>query len=591
MKSLLVIIEKKDGKYFNLKKVIIDSGLAKEKCGIYIVYYGSTDASYIESQCKNISIVEKIDIDKIPLSEEHQNALDSEAKKIVDSYFISLSNDFQLENALKVIYGSLFEMVKKSLILREKISNILNRVKPVRCFLFGKQHSAPFVEGDINFLNAINYSETLSAWGRLLVNEREIPFIIYRTDNWITKRVVQSAKYVSLMLGVIGKSKSFHLIVNKEQPQKTKNSTLILLRGPVHIKLAARLLSENNKDVIFIIDSKRITKKSLEQGFSNYSEMMRYERLKPLSLKEVFNVLSIHIDIIKNISFYKENVRNLGFDGYLPIVSMIVFTPLQMKIRENLHQYNINTFITFEETNLFGALFSRSLVSTVDNSVCVQHGFTVSFSRTMPLICNERWVWGPYFKEQYMLRGENEEKLIDKGMYLLSYHKYEGLREFQKLSILLAPAYNIDPNNLSSWISKALISLRRLDVKEVIITLHPNQPLTKNQLEKIMQGEDLLIKIISGCSEQDILNSDIIICGNTTVGFEAALLGKPVFYFLKKQDQIIYSYVLQPYIEKLLDGEDLLVRLNEMNWEIKHQQHSMFLHEYGIEDSRKVKSL
>jgi len=538
-------VEKNDGKHLNLRQVLKQSKLCLAKLEIIIVFYGSTDGKRVYKQAKYINNVKQIDIEKIHIDKTQQELLNKEAQSMVDEYFTCIeraTDNTLFIDAAQIYYGLIFHRVQLSLVTRAKLSKILAENAGAHYILIGKREADPFPTTDPLPLRNMNYYVTLSAWLRILVSDPGSSVEICETDSWIRQTVAHLIARWAFVLAYIHRLHSYR-IVKINHSTSTSPTVTVLLRGKAHVNIAKNLLGKKS-NVYILFDSRRVPLSHLKDGFPQITKTAKSKRLVVGSMARFCKHYHRYS---KSALELKGTVRShrLGDQS----INWLLASASILYIR--LHEISeVEEYITFEETNLFGSLFSRALVPTVLKSACIQHGFTVQYYYTMPLVANERWVWGEFFKEQYVLRDECPNRIKIYGSQLLNYSgRYEPIPKSKQLDILLAPSYEKDMHELEKWFVDILDLMSSLDVGKLVVSLHPNQR-GRGQLCKCLERRGYTADFVSAIG-RTIRHFDIVISGDTTVGFEAALLGKTVFYYNSRPKVFTYDYVHHPYIIKI----------------------------------------
>ena len=581
MNNVLVAIEKGDGKFFDLANILRSINLPEEGSFIYIVYFGSRDKEYIKKQIREYSNIKIIDIEKFRIDKKVDVLLETDTAKIINSSIDLLKEKRCLGDIITLFYDKIFYTVKESLTLKVKLEKIMQLQIFTQCILVGKEWSRPFVV-EIYPFKFFNYYENLSALLRILAKDKEISFKLYKTDRFFKKKIYTILKDFVFTLGFLKKSTGYYIASNNTK-EEGKSKKLILLRGKVHVKLASKLYKAGCNQLIFIFDSQRIPKEYLKEYFPTIYSNLKFTRISLFSVDGIIAVGTSIFDIIKKITIIRKEKKHFDLDISTPFLLLFLYYTYLNTVKRVVVPNRVYNYMTFEESNLFGLLFSQAIVPFVESSCLIQHGFTVDYYATMPLISNERWVWGEYFKEQYIIRGEDENRIKVKGRALLNFREYQENKEFKKIKFLIAPEYNQDISKVKKWIINTIESIQNLDTAKILISIHPNQPF-KSELEKSIQKHNLPTSIVSSYGYKEMLDIDIIISGNTTVGFEAALLGKVVFFYNLKDEEILYDYVHHPYIQILREGETLLSILNLIDYSNMKRNYFDFLTKYAEAD-------
>lgn len=560
----------------NFQRIIKENKINKENSVVYIVFSGESDGTVINKKLSEYPLIKKIDIDQVSITIERENIIAEEAYKKVQSFILGIKLN-NVNDYYKSIQGILFNNFFLSMILKEKISIIIKKYQPKLSILIGKKDSIPCSEELFNFPKNLSYHQIFSEEVKEITKECSIPLNIYKSDRLYWKSITKYFKKRIFLIGFIKKKMGYRILIPKEYNVKSTDNKLILLRGLVHVKLASRLLKENKNNVIFLYDSKKISEHQIRKYLSIDKNKYKNELfINKYSMYSFYDLTKI----FKSILIINQKIRKSNVDFLDSILISMLISKEIIRLRKYVEKKNTNTFITFEETNLFGAIFSQAIVPQVNNSFCVQHGFTVSFYKTLPLISKRRWVWGPYFKNEYISKGEKSKKIEVKGKELLNIRDYEVLKRNEPINILLAPAYYDSIEKINYWIHSVIKSLDRLNINSVKISIHPNQP-QLNQLKNFSQILKSDIEVIRGSGDTDLLDSELIISGNTTVGFEASLLGKNVFLYLLHNDKIIYNYALHPFIEIVNEEQDFLSIFYNIDSRLKRQQHLDFINKYA----------
>jgi len=582
--NILVIIEKKDGKYFDLKKIIRKSGIDLENMKIDIIFYGSTDKEIIDKRCKDFTNVKKIDMEKIIIDTKYIERLNIKAQNITNDYFKSLEKN-ALTDTRKTLYASIFNTVLGSLKTRERLLHVIGEKTYNSYILIGKRKSKPFQENGLNILEKLKYFSELSAWTRILVTQQKKRIKVYKTDNFFAKNASEILTTIAFTIGYTKKVFSYYSVTVNKNIEKP-NKVAVLLRGKVHANIATRLLENDKRNITFIFDSNRVQIDYLKYLFPMISQDLKPKRV--ISSKIIFKFIKNYLLCYKVIRQIGKESKKKELGGRLDFINCILTNPVMSTIQKHIKMNNINEYITFEETNLFGSIFSRAIVPIVKKSCCVQHGFTVSYYKTMPLISKERWVWGEHFKEQYILRGENEKRIDVRGKSILRVRNYQGLNEVTRLKVLVACGYSEDVMNLEKWVVGVLKALNNLCLKEINVSLHPlNETFIESIKNKIINLSSK-VEVRISCTEQQIENSDIVVSGDTTVGFEAALIGKVVFFYSSNDEEIKYEYVHEPYIKRLQETDDIDKILKTISYEEEMINQLAFVERFAGQTATKI---
>lgn len=579
MDKVLVAVEKGDGRHLNIKKILNDIKFLPQEARIWIVYYGSTDNKYIEKLCqskeaRSLFDIERIDLEKIKMEKRYLDEICEDTDRIVKDGIPSRDKNNDLSTVATLYYRGMFNSVKVALILKTKLKSLLVQNEFIQYILIGKKNSSLFPV-ELYPLKSFNYGEQLSAVFKKMLSDEELLLTIHETDNRLKRKLLKVARNLFILLGFLKKSSMYYYAYYTGRNRSSEN-TLILLRGKVHVKLASKIVQEDYTKLSFIVDSKRISKSNLKRYYPKSYEDLNYKRIT------IFSVRGIRAFIKygnKNHIRLKElQVQTLlrGFDLNISYLLSKFYFAYYSVVRKVIKNNNVSDFVTFEESNLFGVLFSQAITPVVKKSCLVQHGFTVDFYAGMPLISDERWVWGEYFKTEYIRRGEEKERIKVKGKTLLN---VKSLEEKKTISpqILLAPEYNQEISTLKNWVMDVLNILKRIDTDRIFVSIHPNQP-GKSEITNWLENHNADIKVVSSSGNRELLDLDVVITGNTTVGFEAALLGKNVYNYHLKDQEIVYSYLKHPYIRNL--RADYIKHKHTENFDLMTRCHLDFINKF-----------
>lgn len=573
MRTIIIIVEKNDSKYLDFNKIFKDNLVSTKDVQIDIVFFASSDEEYITKKCINLPYINKINIEGIIFDQNHREYLNQKAKTMTDNYFESVEDSI-LMDVRKTMHSNVFDIILNSLKDREALLKIIDTKEYDDYILIGKKDANPYTGSGLNITDKISYSETLSAWTKILLLNKDKTVKVYKTDSVIRKLLFENLIKLIFTAGYLQKIFSYYSLIQKKHT-KDNVDVAILLRGKVHAEIASRILKEDERNIIFLFDKNRVSLAYIKELFPN-----SFNDEKP---KRLFS-LTILFKMVKNLLFNenkKLDLENKDINLVLNRINCFLTTPVMLEIRDYVVRKSIKEYMTFEETNLFGSIFSRAITPLVQNSCCIQHGFTVSYYKTMPLVSEKRWTWGSYFKEQYVLRGELDERIDIKGKELLLFNNYKEMNLDKKISVLIAAGYTNDVGLLEKWVIELLLFFEGLDSKKVTISIHP---LNKSYIEEIrnkIQEMGHIVNLKVSLDKEEIIEGDMIVSGNTTIGFDAALLGKTVFFYNYYNEDIVYEYINEPYIKKINMSDGICNQLKNINQEQEEINQIEFIRKYA----------
>lgn len=516
-----------------------------------------------------------IDLGSTQLDNEQLLEIEQKAKVVVEKYYSSIMTLEEYYKVLKCVHGNFYLSVKSSLMIKEKLLEVIQFDCIDQIYLSNCKDPMRSLNLNFTFPKSVYASESLNYWGLAIAREYNLKIkgidLGYRAKRNM-KLILQKSLFA---LGLVKKGNGYR---STKANDVDENVSIHLLRGKAHVNLAKRVINAERSNVLFIYDSSRVTIDMI-RGLSNKVQI----ETSKLNLLSVSQIISSLLHNCRNYTKYRE-IKNITVQHELnwKVVSPIVLFGIGLteKILESFKMYKVDDFFTYEESNLFGALFSHSVNSICTRSACVQHGFFVNFDSTMPLISNERWVWGKYFKSQYELRGENSSQLVVKGDMLLdiSGKKIVEMNR-QNYNVLLAPASIKDSSEMIEWLHECLKSLTSQRVESIVVSLHPNQ-YKYEEIEKELLRFHPTIKLQRGVNNELIKDMDVVISGNTTVGFEAALLGKVVLFKSSHSDNQTYEYVKHPYILNMDDIDNVSIEYLEQVYQKNDELYDDFISQY-----------
>jgi len=209
-------------------------------------------------------------------------------------------------------------------------------------------------------------------------------------------------------------------------------------------------------------------------------------------------------------------------------------------------------------------------------SICLQHGAIMDEEGFMPVFASKMAVYGQYEKEWYIKKGVSEDRIAITG-----HPRYDDIFSQGHMSkMAFQEKYDLDPQK--KWVLFAtqayndqlwnpLIELLAQEQQiEVIIKPHPYEmkdSLLKNY--KYFSEKYPAVKLIleKEISAYDILsNVDAVVVNQSTIGLEAMLFDKPVFFlnnkdygYYEKMDMFVQRdpAIIAQLIKRLFSDENL----------------------------------
>ena len=562
---LYIFIEKYDG--LNAKNKILKDKISALSEGCTIFTFTKSDyqilkkinSKYQETfniiNSNNYIKYENNTIEKIAVLKE---------KKIINNLKSICTNEL-ICKLIPCIKLRIYYNIKNSFVVRKIVKEIFKEInKNDLVILIGKKNSVPYSDGTYIEKEIIYYKTCVSYWVKYYAKKKFKKYKLINTENKIKKYIFNN---MFPFLIHFYRNFIYSLYFCKKNKQTNSdnyyNNSLFFIRGETHEKLLKKLLKNLNisTNIYFLYEKK---------WFFNTKEFKKSNNLNNIyRVKIIINFFKHRSYIIKKE--LKTMNRYLDSQGFLfkyYYYYYIFQLPLYFSLLKIIKENDIDICLNFEEQSPRGSLFSTIGNEVNCKTVTIQHGFIVNFDYTTPLISNERWVWGKYFKNYYINNyNEHPNRIKNIGTYLFAPLEIQKIKKDGYFKVLLTPEYFNNKRDLIRWIENVLFQIEENYPKMIMykISLHPSTSNLQRVIKEIKQlFKKYDVSIIIGISEKEIKKSDIVICGNTTVGFEAAILGKRVIYYSGENNKVTYEYAHHSYIALVKRKEKIACQLNSL---------------------------
>lgn len=525
----MILIEK----YEINKKICekINDLIQNAKCKFLIVLFSNIDEDiinkhHINGEVKIINMVREIKPSIISNfnKNEYENAL-----KLIDE-LEKLSQISEYKNIIKSLFGNIYMINSQNYILENNIERLIKKYDITELYLFGKK-SCKYKYKNLFSKSLIKNEESISYITINYTIKNKIKLTIFNTENKMKSFFCQ---FIQPYIEIYGKNIMSPFVFLKRNTEHCEN--IIIIRSITHIKLLNKLITSGK---ISLEKSDFIVSKEYLDSIPDVSSYSG-EKINISLMDILYSITKSNLKKdLKAICYEKGLNTHYIFALYLINKSLIknidnIFTSKQYK-----------RYYCFEETNFYGALISYIARKRIKETITVQHGVTVSYGYTMPLLSNERWVWGKEFKNKYIELGEESNKIKNISNSINLIKSINSLSNKKEINIVISPEMSeiVEPEK---WIKDILESIDNVGVKNInriVISIHPFYKHT-SELREYLNSLNIKgnIEIVRGVTQDIIDYCDMIITGNTTVGYEGILSGKRIIFYNKYND-INYGYL------------------------------------------------
>ena len=265
-----------------------------------------------------------------------------------------------------------------------------------------------------------------------------------------------------------------------------------------------------------------------------------------------------------------------------------------------LSKVPVSIIIVGTTETITGRVFSLVGLMAGKPSITLQHGLLMGEEAFMPAFTSHLAVYGEYEKEWYLRRGldENQIAVIGHPRYDSLQLSVKGIKplDINRPTILLATGPRLAKEKI-----KALIDLLCKHSKyNIILKPHPWE-ISRKQLSFYYLYEEYekkykCVRLIKDSKENIhdlIVNSDLIVASQSTVGLEGMLLDKPVFVYNFLDSNRDYEYYndlgenLEVNPEQLVKSIESYLQDEEKRKEYVTVREKFLEKRYSIENSTK----
>lgn len=542
MKKKIIVIEKNEKLKGNIKKQLV-SLIDNNKDDIEFWTFSSLDKNSVKTLFGNVKVRNILQKGDYSLNTEAYNKTHLLVDTISDKF-----SDNAIKSIVKSLFGNIYILFKQSFRLNEELARLIN--DELEVVLVGKELNNP-VNQSLFIRKIFEYENMVSYWTCKICSDKKVKLTIIKTDKTLLKFMYYNIQPILLVLGNLIQNP----FVYAKKSEENFNSSMISFRSTTHKKVYDNMVKNgfDNINASYILNKKLI-------GIDcNLKNNYQFKTIKI----NYFNVVKLMFNFAlrKNI---KKTCKEFGLSWKYVFYSIVFNYSIYRNLISVFDSENIKEYYNFEETNFYGALISYAAKQNSIKCTTIQHGYTVSYDNTMPLISDERWVWGESFARKYNELGIDRASL--KNINELLYNKVELVKVNKKseLNLLLAPEYSEYYLDLNNWISNIIRGINTVKINKIVISLHPNQKGSNEIKQHFNESRhNFDIQFTVGFKKEDFLNSNIIITGNTTVGYEAVLNGKFVIYF-NMNNYTLYDYLQDDFIIEVKDNVDIEKAFNQI---------------------------
>lgn len=425
---------------------------------------------------------------------------------------------------------------------------------------------------------------------------------IYRRDslNPVNGKIIKEEFFIQPILDLLLKNKISHTCIDFDYTFKGTTKILAERLGSKHDWIPVELLFEEAEE--------NFVKKSFDQLKNAFS------KFKENDLKNEFCYKGISL-----WDYIQPTFEELFFEPYLPTYLRLISAVEQFFVK-----IKPKVIIQLYETGPYAKAFEIVAFNHKIKTIGVQHGmlgfippeYTHSslLSKNCPFgysIPDSTFVFGEYDKQVITQIGhypKNKVEIIgNPTLYkvnqirkILSKDKIKKSYGIQDQKVILIPlSFRI---GLDTRKNSELILLDTLykeycnnDKTIFLIRPHPGDSITKNDLQKIYPTKNFIFSKKS--LFEDIFVSDLVVLTFSSVGCDAVLFEKPVFYVTTTEngfpdDKPMYSFIKKNQAAKVIDLSELIPAVNNTKndelWEIEKSQPRKeflkFFFNYGVEN-------